>query len=102
MQQALLDISVEYCAPCGYSPRAVELTSEVMGDRGVEAYIRSWRLIPSRGGVFEVMVNGELVFSKKALGRHAEEGEIKTSIEALLDTLRPAETEDNAPNVTLS
>jgi len=26
--------------------------------------------------VFEVTVDGELVFSKKALGRHAEPGEI--------------------------
>ncbi len=31
---------------------------------------------PSSGGVFEVMVDGKLVFSKKALGRHAEPGEI--------------------------
>jgi selenoprotein W-related protein len=100
MQQGMLDISIEYCAPCGYIPRVLELTAEVMQDRSVEAYVRSWKLIPSRGGVFEVTVNGELVFSKKALGRHAEAGEIKTSIETLLNTLRPAE--DNAPNVTIS
>ena len=30
----------------------------------------------SQGGVFEVEVNGDLVFSKKTAGRHAEEGEI--------------------------
>ncbi len=29
-------------------------------------------LIPGSGGVFEVMVGGELVYSKKATGRHAE------------------------------
>jgi selenoprotein W-related protein len=100
MQQGMLDISIEYCAPCGYTPRVIELTTEVMQDRAIETYVRSWRLIPSKGGVFEVMVNGELVFSKKALGRHAEAGEIKTSIEAMLNTIRPAE--DNAPNVTIS
>ena len=33
-------------------------------------------MLPSSGGVFEVTVDGELVFSKKALGRHAEPGEI--------------------------
>ena len=32
--------------------------------------------MPSSGGVFEVMVDGKLVFSKKALGRHAEAGEV--------------------------
>ncbi|MBA3318748.1 MAG: SelT/SelW/SelH family protein [Gemmatimonadales bacterium] len=34
------------------------------------------RLIPSSGGVFEVRVDGELVFSKKASRRHAEAGEV--------------------------
>jgi selenoprotein W-related protein len=29
-------------------------------------------LIPSSGGVFEVTVGDELVYSKKATGRHAE------------------------------
>ena len=34
------------------------------------------RIVPSSGGVFEVVVNGELLFSKKTLGRHAEPGEV--------------------------
>jgi selenoprotein W-related protein len=34
------------------------------------------RLVPSSGGVFEVTVNGNLVFSKKALRRHPQPGEI--------------------------
>jgi len=33
-------------------------------------------LLKSSGGVFEVTVDGTLIFSKKALGRHAEPGEI--------------------------
>lgn len=33
-------------------------------------------LLPSTGGVFEVDLDGERVFSKKALGRHAEPGEV--------------------------
>jgi selenoprotein W-related protein len=33
-------------------------------------------MVRSSGGVFEVMVDGKLVFSKKALGRHAEPGEV--------------------------
>jgi selenoprotein W-related protein len=34
------------------------------------------QLIPSSGGVFEVSVDGKLVFSKKASRRHAEPGEV--------------------------
>jgi selenoprotein W-related protein len=41
-----------------------------------EERIEKITLIPSEGGVFEVSVNGELVFSKYRLGRHAEEGEL--------------------------
>ncbi len=33
-------------------------------------------LAKSSGGVFEVTVDGKLLFSKKALGRHAEPGEV--------------------------
>jgi selenoprotein W-related protein len=65
------------------------LTDEILGEREIEYFIGSWVLIPSAGGVFEFEVNGELLFSKKALGRHAEPGEIRTLLLAKLDHLRP-------------
>lgn len=34
------------------------------------------KMVPSSGGVFEVTVDGKLVFSKKTLRRHAEPGEV--------------------------
>jgi selT/selW/selH-like putative selenoprotein len=40
------------------------------------------RVIPSSGGVFEVKVDGELLFSKRALRRHAEPGEVVRLIRA--------------------
>jgi selenoprotein W-related protein len=39
-------------------------------------------LIPSGGGVFEVTVDGETVFSKKAQKRFPEYGEVKAAIES--------------------
>jgi len=39
-------------------------------------------LLKSSGGVFEVTVDGSLVFSKKALGRHAHPGEIVRLLQA--------------------
>jgi selenoprotein W-related protein len=38
------------------------------------------RLVPSSGGVFEVTVDGNLIYSKKALRRHPQPGEIMQSI----------------------
>ena len=34
------------------------------------------KLIQSSGGVFEVTVDGVLIFSKKRVGRHAAPGEV--------------------------
>ena len=58
------------------------MTDEILSE--FEHEIREWAIIPSRGGVFEVTVDGELVFSKKELDRHAEPGEIRKLIEARL------------------
>jgi selenoprotein W-related protein len=33
-------------------------------------------LVPGSGGAFEITLDGELIFSKKTLKRHAEPGEI--------------------------
>ena len=33
-------------------------------------------MVPSSGGVFEVSVDGRLVFSKRATGRHPAPGEV--------------------------
>jgi len=41
------------------------------------------RLIESSGGVFEVVVDGKPVFSKKQLRRHAEPGEVLRAIQQL-------------------
>ena len=38
--------------------------------------ISSLVIVPSKGGVFEVTVDGDLIFSKKDLGRHAKAGEV--------------------------
>jgi selenoprotein W-related protein len=44
--------------------------------------IASLRLIPSSGGVFEVTAGETKIFSKRALGRHAEPGEVLSALES--------------------
>ena len=88
MQQGLLDVKVTYCAPCGYTELVMALSSEILGEREIEHYVGTWTLVPSSGGCFEVEVNGELVFSKKTLGRHAEPGEVREAVLAKLNQAR--------------
>jgi selenoprotein W-related protein len=63
----------------------VSLVNELLTDKPLEAQIETLDLIPATGGKFEVTVNGELIFSKKSLGRHAEPGEVYNLIKARAD-----------------
>ncbi len=49
-----------------------------------EHYIEDITVIPSTGGVFEVIVGDTLVFSKKELGRHATIDEVLESVDAIV------------------
>jgi len=44
--------------------------------KNYEHVIEEIKLVPSEGGRFEVTVNGQLLFSKKEVHRHAEPGEV--------------------------
>lgn len=59
-------------------PRAVGLTDELL--TGWAPVIENIELVPSSKGRFEVTLDGELIFSKAALGRHAEPDEIATIV----------------------
>ncbi len=61
-------------------PRAVGLTDELL--QKWAPIIAEVILKPSSGGAFEVILDGELIFSKKSLKRHANPGEIAQLVEA--------------------
>lgn len=42
--------------------------------------ITNLTLIPSRGGVYEVVVDGDLIYSKKATGEHADYEDVAPTI----------------------
>lgn len=55
-------------------PRAVGLTDELL--QGWAPIIETIELVPSSKGRFEVTLDGDLIFSKASLGRHASPGEV--------------------------
>ena len=71
-----MNISIEYCAMWNYLPKASSLEVELKNNFP-QADVS---LISSGGGVFEISLNDNLIFSKKALNRFPESGEIKKLI----------------------
>ena len=66
-----MKISIEYCTKWNYKPRASGLEEELKKE-----FEADLELIASSGGVYEIVVDGKKIFSKKALGRFPDDGEI--------------------------
>lgn len=71
-------VKVEYCTSWGYIARAVALTRNVLREH--EDKVAEFTLVPSHGGVFEISLNDELLFSKKELDRYPEKDEVEDMI----------------------
>ncbi|MGI8608067.1 MAG: SelT/SelW/SelH family protein [Candidatus Dormibacteria bacterium] len=70
-------------------PRAVGLTDELLEKWA--PIIAEINLKPGKGGVFEVTLDGELIYSKKDFKRHANPGEIAGLVEARIGAPIPRE-----------
>ena len=66
-----MQIKIFYCVVWNYKPSAVSLAAELKESFEVEA-----ELLSGERGDFEVVADGEKVFSKKILSRFPEPGEI--------------------------
>jgi selenoprotein W-related protein len=75
-------ISIEYCFECAYTLRALRAAEDLLLE--YEPRIKQIALVPAGDGLFEVTVDGRLVFSRAKLGRHAEAGELVEKVGAAL------------------
>ena len=66
-----MNISIEYCNQWGYRPRAASLAAKI--EKQFPAKVE---LVASSGGVFEIVVDEKLIYSKKATGEFPSEGAI--------------------------
>ena len=67
-----MKLSIEYCSAWNYLPQASSLETELKQNfPNIEI-----SLISSGGGVFEIVLDGKLIFSKKAINRFPEKGEV--------------------------
>jgi selenoprotein W-related protein len=75
-------LSIEYCTQCNFRGRAVWLAQEMLG--AFEQELAGITLVPGRGGVFDVRLGADLVFSQKEAGRFPEPRELKDLLRASL------------------
>ena len=72
----LPSIEIEYCTGCRWLLRAGWLAQELL--QTFEAELNGVTIRPGQeGGVFEIRLNGETIWSRKAAGRFPEVKELK-------------------------
>lgn len=85
-------LEIRYCSQCKFLLRAAWLSQEVLNT--FEKELAEVALIPGRGGIFEVALDGHLLFSKKEAGRFPEAREIK---ELIRDRIAPGKAIGHEP-----
>lgn len=80
-----MDLEITYCQPCGHQPRAIEMVNQLLASYGMPLNKKlTVSLKPSDSGIFDVVLDGKLIFSRKAEGRFPTVDEIKTRIDPSL------------------
>ena len=79
-------IDIEYCTQCRWLLRAAWLAQELLTT--FESDIQSVSLVPGSGGIFEVRLNGETIFSRKQASRFPESKELKQLVRDRIDPNR--------------
>jgi len=76
-------VELEYCTQCRWLLRATWMMQELLTT--FDDDLKTVTLVPSTGGIFEVRLNDEVVFSRKQAGRFPESKELKQLIRDKID-----------------
>lgn len=63
MPKAENTVTIKYCSECGFLSSAASLAADIEKALGIQTH-----LLEGHGGIFEVSLNGKLMFSNKAGG----------------------------------
>lgn len=84
MSQHIVEIT--YCTQCRWLLRAAWLAQELLTTFEQDLY--SVALRPGSGGVFDITLNRQLIFSRKEAGRFPEAKEVKQLVRDHIDPSR--------------
>jgi len=79
-------IEIHYCAQCRWLLRATWMAQELLST--FDGDIESLALKPGSGGVFEVRIDEQLLWSRKEQGRFPEITELKQLVRDRIDPAR--------------
>ena len=79
-------ISITYCTSCNWLLRAGWMAQELLQTFNTD--LGEVRLVPGTGGVFEVTVNGDIVWERKADGGFPDAKELKRRVRDRIDPER--------------
>lgn len=88
-------IEIEYCTQCRWLLRAAWMAQELL--LTFESDIGRVSLVPGTGGIFDVRLNGVLLYSRKVMQRFPESKELKQLIRDQIDPDRPLGHSDRPP-----
>jgi selenoprotein W-related protein len=71
-------LEIQYCTRCRWLLRAAWMAQELLTT--FEAELGEVALLPGTGGIFEVRVDGETLWSRKAEGRFPDLRELKQRV----------------------
>jgi selenoprotein W-related protein len=71
-------VEITYCSQCRFILRAGWLAQELLMTFATD--LGEVALIPGEGGIFEIRLDGEVLFSRKREGRFPEAKEVKQKI----------------------
>ena len=81
----MVNLEITYCQPCGHQPRAVDMVNQLLATYGMPLNKKlSIALKPADSGIFDVVLDGKLIFSKHQQGRFPTFDELKTLIDPKL------------------
>lgn len=86
-------VEIEYCTQCRWLLRAAWLAQELLTT--FETDLKAVSLQPSAGGIFEVRLDGDVIFSRKIAERFPESKELKQLIRDVIDPARDLGHSDN-------
>lgn len=76
-------VSITYCQKCHFLARAAWVAQELLHTFGDS--LAGVTLVPGSGGIFEVQIDGQPVFSTKIQGRFPETRELREAVGARLE-----------------